>query len=140
MQKLILLLLFALPVGLLAQSDAEVKIRHEQATKRLMAYYPNAKKIDIDKLTAEQKDQHKLCNTCGSKKALTPFQATSITSPQTLEALKANQKRLQALLDECNSSPYPDATLVEKYQHAIDMGNEQIRVVEKKLAIQSKQK
>lgn len=138
MQKLILLLLLIAPMGLFAQSDVEAKLAHQRAENLLLGRYPQAKKIDVELLTIQQKDQHKHCKTCSKEKAnLSPSSSATISSKD-LTHLKNNQKKLAATILDLKEASNKDLVLLAKYERAVELNNQQIRLAEQQLNIQHK--
>jgi formylmethanofuran dehydrogenase subunit E-like metal-binding protein len=133
MQKLILLLLIA-PFGLFAQSNTEAKIAHQEAENQLMRRYPQAKKIDLEALNAQQKDAHKKCNTCGKKKTAT---SELKSNQRTMEDLLSDQQRLIVIIENLKEAENTDALLLKKYQRALTLNLEQIKTLD---TTQKKQK
>ncbi|BDS10060.1 hypothetical protein [Aureispira anguillae] len=136
MQKLILLLLLFAPFGLLAQSNAEARLAHQQAENQLVGRYPLAKKMDIEALTIQQKDQHKTCNTCSKKQQKTQHSIAVSSHTQDLAHLKANQQKLTAVVKDLQEAQNSDAVLLAKYQKAIELNQRQIAVAERQLSNQ----
>lgn len=126
MQKLILLLLLA-PFGLLAQSKSEAKIAHQEAESQLMRRYPQAKKIDLEALSIQQKDAHKKCSTCGKNKAGTPARETS---PKTMADLLYDQQRLTVIIKNLEENGSTDLVLLKKYKRALSSTSEKVKTLE----------
>ncbi|CAA6823369.1 MAG: Unknown protein [uncultured Aureispira sp.] len=134
MQKLILLLFIA-PLGLFAQSDTAVKRTHQEAESQFMQRYPQAEKIDLELLTAQQKDAHKQCNTCGKKKAPTSqLEAHQVT----MEALLSDQQRLTAIIKNLEDNESTDLGLLKKYNKALSLNLEKVETLE--LALEQAEK
>lgn len=125
MQKLILLLLIA-PFGLFAQSNTEARITHQEAENQLMRRYPQAQKIDLEALNAQQKDAHKKCNTCGKQKTAT---SGLETNQRTMEDLLFDQERLTAIIKNLKETKDTDVASLKKYQRALTLNLEQIKTL-----------
>lgn len=126
MQKLILLLLIA-PFGLFAQSDTEAKRAHQEAESQLMRRYPQAKKINLETLSLEQKGAHKKCATCGKKRAA----ASMLESHQkTMTELLSEQQRLTAIIKNLDENGSTDVVLLNKYKRALTLNLEKVKTLE----------
>lgn len=137
--KLTLVLLFVLPLGLIAQSGNEAKQAQTQAEALFLQQNPQVKKVDLAKLQAEQKDQHKKCNTCG-KKATAASSDKSSQTVNSLDNLKEEQKRILAIINHMQESGDIDKALYNKYQRALVLNQQRINVAEFKEATENKKK
>jgi hypothetical protein len=126
MQKLILLLLIA-PFGLFAQSDTEAKRAHQEAESQLMRRYPQAKKIDLEAFSIQQKGAHKKCATCGKKKAGI---STMEANQKTMEELLSDQQRLTAIIKNLDQNGSTDVALLKKYKNALTLNLEKVATLE----------
>lgn len=126
MQKLILLLLIA-PLGLFAQSDTEAKRAHQEAESQLMRRYPQAKKVDFETLSIQQKEAHKKCATCGKKKG---SPSTIQAHQKTMEELLSDQRRLIAIIKNLHDNESTDVDLLKKYKRALSLNLEKVKTLE----------
>lgn len=140
MQKLILLLLLLAPFGLFAQSHSEAKLAHQEAENLLVNRYPQAQKIDIEALTLQQKDDHKTCSSCQKKKQKTQESGFTISPSRSLELLKKDQERLSAIVKNMHNSQSQDTQLLAKYERAIFLNNEKIKLAKIHLSNQQQLK
>lgn len=126
MQKLILLLLIA-PFGLFAQSDTEAKRAHQEAESQLMRRYPQAKKVNLEALSIQQKGAHKKCATCGKKKTGI---STIEANQKTMEELLSDQQRLTAIINNLDKNGSTDIALLKKYKNALTLNLEKVATLE----------
>lgn len=130
MQPLLIFLLVAFPMMLMAQTVQQSQSTHQHAEALFMAKNPSAQKIDVEKLTAEQKDDHQTCNTCGSKKTSTSVSSQNSSSPSlTKELLEKEQERLMSLLQPLLENKN-DMALAKKYQTALVANQKQLAELE----------
>lgn len=141
MERLLLLVvLFALPMVMMAQSssDSQARVAHQQAEALFLAKNPTLQKIDVAKLAETQKDEHKACATCGFEKEKAPVATTPMTEER-LAALKANQEKLIATTKALQESGTADKDLLKKYTNAIKGNQQQIATAESQLAPRRKE-
>lgn len=135
MQKLILLLLLA-PLGLFGQSNTKAKRAHQEAESQLMRRYPQAKKVDLEALSIQQKEAHQKCATCGKNKAAA---STLETQQKTMEELLSDQQRLIAIIQNLHENESTDVALLKKYKRALMLNLEKVKNLEAALEYTQKQ-
>lgn len=139
MKRLFLFMLFALHIAATAQTnDSQARIAHQQAESLFLTKNPMAQKVDLEKLSEVQKDEHKACQTCGLPKADLKTHEELPMTEERLAALKANQEKLIATTKTLVESGTADKELLKKYTNAIKSNQEQIQQGENELAYQRK--
>lgn len=127
MQQLFVLLLFILPFFVQGQSNGEQTKNHEEAINLLLQQRPNAKVVNLKKLTESQKGMHEksTCGACASKRESKKVTSTT-NSVKNLATLKKEEIRLTQLALGVQEAQDIDHGLLNKYAKALARVKQQI--------------
>ena len=137
MNQFILIFLLLLPFGIVAQTNAETKESHQKADAKIQELYPDAQKIDLEKLNSMQKEEHKDCKTCGKNKKNN--KVTKIDHPEkNISQLKEEENRLIEIIKKTYENTPSEKELILKYKKALQLNQQEIRQLESENARQTK--
>jgi formate dehydrogenase assembly factor FdhD len=133
MQKLFLWFFVILPFVSIGQTTQEVSAEHQAAEKLLLQHYPNAQKVDLEKLQREQKDLHKTssCATCNKNKTKTAKNITRAVAP-TITELRAEAEVLKHKIELLGEAQTVDQPTLVKYMRAYQSVTDKIDYLEAK--------
>lgn len=129
MQQLLLFFMVALPMMLFAQTSTSVSAAHQQVEANFMAKNPQIQKVDLEKITAEQKNDKANCSSCGSQSTSTP---KVLTAAEQLELLQTTQESIKMMMTPLIESKSDNETLL-KYKKALIQNIQQIETLETEL-------
>lgn len=133
MQKLILSVFLILPFLSIGQTTSAADAAHQTAEQLLMQQYPNAQKVDLEKLQIEQKDLHKK-NSCAScdKSKLAKIENSTNTNVPTLAELRVKEQDLEDIILQMQEAQTVDHLTLAKYAKVYQNIKEKIAYLEAK--------